>query len=183
MRIVAGKYKGVVLNTFDLDDVRPTPDKVREAVFSKIQFGIGDSRWLDLFGGTGAVGLEALSRGASSVVVADSSDNSAGLIVSNYAKCKIRPDLYRLNFIKTIERLAGSNKQFDYIYLDPPFASNYGEKAVKLIKANNLLAEGRLIIFEHLRTKDVSMCQEYYKVLDEKYYGTIAVTYLGYGEE
>ncbi len=182
MRIVAGKFKGVILNTFQLDDVRPTPDKVREAVFSKIQFDIQGSNWLDLFGGTGAVGLEALSRGANSVVVADSSDDSAKLIISNYAKCKIRPDLYRLNFIKTIERVSGLNKQFDYIYLDPPFASNYAEKAIKLIKNYNLLSPTGVIIWEHLRSKDVSSFQEYYKIIDQKYYGTIAVTFLGLWE-
>ena len=83
MRIVAGKYKGMILKTFDYDNIRPTPDKVREAIFSKLQFSITESSWLDLFGGTGAVGLEALSRGASCVVVCDDNKDSQKLISEN----------------------------------------------------------------------------------------------------
>ena len=105
MRIVAGKYRGIVLNTFDLDNIRPTTDKVREAIFSKIQFNIIDTIWLDLFGGTGACGLESLSRGAKRVVVADDNIDSIKLIEKNYAKCKIKPELLRANFIKTLAYL------------------------------------------------------------------------------
>lgn len=177
MRIVAGKYRGVILNTFDLDNVRPTTDKVREAVFSKFQFEIVDKKFLDLFGGTGAVGLEALSRGAQSVIVCDDNRDSIALINKNYAKCKIRPNLYRTNFIKTLKALGESNKKFDFIYLDPPFKTNYGQKAIRLIKQYDLLEDNGVIIFEHLKETDVSECEACYPQIDHKIYGTIAVTF------
>ena len=177
MRIVAGKFKAISLNTFDYDNIRPTPDKIREAVFSKFQFDITDSNWLDLFGGTGAVGLEALSRGASKVVVCDDNPDSIKLIIKNYDKCKIKPNLIRTNFIKTLKYLAEKNEKFDFIYLDPPFDTNYGEKSIRLIAENNLLAEKGIVIFEHLKGKDITKTKEFLDNFDNKSYGTIEVSY------
>lgn len=178
MRIVAGKYRGVLLNTFDLDNIRPTSDKVREAIFSKIQFDIQGSNWLDLFGGTGAVGLEALSRGASSVIVADDNMDSCKLIEKNYAKCKIKPDLIKSNFIKTLAYLSSKGSKFDYIFLDPPFATNFGEKSIRLIAEYNLLNEDGMIIYEHAKDNKEVILPQGFEVKDIKNYGTIAVTYI-----
>ena len=86
MRVVAGKYRGIVLNEIKSDNIRPTTDKVKEAIFSKIQFDIKDSSFLDLFAGTGGMGIEALSRGAKEVYFADNNENSIKLIKSNFAK-------------------------------------------------------------------------------------------------
>jgi len=177
MRIVAGKYKGIVLNTFDYDNIRPTTDKVREAVFSKIQFNLHDSVWLDLFGGTGAVGLEALSRGAKEVIVVDDNQNSIYLINKNYAKCKLTPTIIKKSYHKALTQLKYSGKKFDYIYIDPPFDSNYGKDAIKFIAKYQLLKDDGMIIFEHLRNND-NIEFENYNILDVKSYGTIAVTYL-----
>ena len=177
MRIVAGKYKGTILNTFDLDNVRPTTDKVREAIFSKFQFEIAGKRFLDLFGGTGAVGLEAISRGAKEVIVCDDNRDSINLITKNYTKCTLIPNLYKTNYIKTLKSLCDKNIKFDFIFLDPPFKSNFGIKAIKLIKEYDLLTDSGIIIFEHLKTHDISECQKYYKQFDNKIYGTIAVSF------
>ena len=177
LRIVAGKYRGIVLNTFELDNVRPTPDKVREAVFSKIQFHIAGSSWLDLFGGTGAVGLEAYSRGAESVVVCDDNADSIKLIEKNYAKCKMSPTLIRSNYIKALNLLSTNGKKFDFVYLDPPFASNYGVKAIKMIARLNLLSKDGVIIYEHSLDTDTSECNEVLDNFDNKKYGTIVVSY------
>ncbi len=178
MRIVAGKYKGVVLNTFDYDNIRPTTDKVREAVFSKIQFNIVDSSWLDLFGGTGAVGLEALSRRAKEVVVVDDNQDSISLITKNYQKCRIQPNLIKKGYIKALTQLKNENKKFDYIYLDPPFNTNYGLDAVKFIDKFDLLANDGVIIYEHLRETIINNELYNFEIMDTKNYGTIAVTYL-----
>ena len=178
MRIVAGKYRGIVLNTFDLDNIRPTADKVREAVFSKIQFNIIDTTWLDLFGGTGAIGLEALSRGAKSVVVADDNMESIKLIEKNYAKCKTKPTLIKTNFIKTLSYLSDKNEKFDFIFLDPPFNTNYGIKSIKLISEYDLLNDGGTIIFEHEREMKNFSLPNNMEIIDTKHYGTISVTYI-----
>ncbi len=178
MRVVAGKYKGVILKTFDYDNIRPTPDKVREAVFSKIQFEITDSIWLDLFGGTGAVGLEAISRGASRVVVADDNIGSQRLIEENYRKCKLRPVLIKMNYLKALDMLRSKGEKFDYIYLDPPFATNYGIKAIRLIHEYGLMAADGMIIYEHLRSDNIGDLGKEYNIIDTKNYGTIAVTFI-----
>jgi len=177
MRIVAGKFKAINLYTFDYENVRPTPDKIREAVFSKYQFDIMGSSWLDLFGGTGAVGLEALSRGASKVVVCDDNKDSIALINKNYTKCKVKPNLIKTNFIKALKSLADSNQKFDFIYLDPPFNTTLGEKAIKLIANYNLLNDDGVVIFEHLKGKDISSANEYMENFENKTYGTIEVSF------
>ena len=92
MRIVAGTLKGLKLNEFEADNIRPTIDRVREAVFNKIQFQVKGANVLDLFCGTGAVSLEFLSRGAS-VTSVDNNKNSIKLIKQNFAKAKLTPNL------------------------------------------------------------------------------------------
>ncbi len=181
MRIVAGRYKGIQLNTFEYDNIRPTPDKVREAVFSKIQFDIVDSVWLDLFGGTGAVGLEALSRGASKVSVCDDNKDSQKLIQENYNKCKLKADLIRTNYLKALKFLSDAKCKFDYIYLDPPFRTNYGIKAIGLIATYDLLNDDGMIIYEHLRDDIIDDLDNNYSIIDTKYYGSIAVTFIRKG--
>ena len=178
MRIVAGKYRGIVLKGFEFENIRPTPDKVREAVFSKIQFDVMNSSWLDLFGGTGAVGLEALSRGAGNVVVCDDNSDSQKLIVGNYAKCKLKPNLIKNNYLKALKLLKENDNKFDFVYLDPPFATNYGVKAIKLIAEYDMLNEDGVVIYESLKDNKIDNIDEYYELIDVKYYGTIAVTYL-----
>ena len=88
MRIIAGSLRGLVLKTFDADNIRPTLDRAREGIFNKIQFGIRDSYVLDLFGGTGAISLEFISRGASKVLTCDNNTNSINLINQNFKKAK-----------------------------------------------------------------------------------------------
>ena len=98
MRIVAGKHRGLVLEEFDADNIRPTTDRVRENIFNKIQFDVADSYVLDLFCGTGAVSLEFLSRNAKSVISVDNNSNSIKLIEKNFAKAKEKPNLISKDF-------------------------------------------------------------------------------------
>lgn len=174
MRIIAGKHKGLNLFTFEAENIRPTADRVREGIFNKLQFVIKDAKVLDLFGGTGAMGIEFLSRGAEEVIVCDNNQKSVNLIKQNYAKAKETPNLIVKDYLEALKSLKG--KKFDIIFLDPPFATGFGENAIKKINEYNLLEEDGIIVFEHSIEKEY--ISDKYEIIDNKKYGTIMVTYL-----
>lgn len=177
MRIIAGRLKGLKLNEFEYGNIRPTIDRVREAVFSKIQFRIPNAAVLDLFGGTGAVSLEFISRNAGVVYTADNNSNSTKLIKQNFDKAKLKPNLLEMDYRKALKKLKEKNHKFDIIYLDPPFDSDYAEKAIQLIAEDNLLTDNGIIVYEHLLDKKFQIPQQL-QVMDEKKYGTVIVTFL-----
>ena len=156
MRIVAGEYRGLKLNEFEYDNIRPTIDRVREAIFNKIQFKVMNSTVLDLFGGTGAVSLEFVSRGAN-VITVDNNPGSVKLIKQNFAKAKITPQLLEMDYMKALQKLHSENQVFDIIFLDPPFATNYADIALQFIASKNLLQEDGVIIYEHVFDKSISL--------------------------
>jgi len=174
MRIIAGKLRGLKLNEFDADNIRPTIDRVREAVFNKIQFRIKDALVLDLFCGTGAVSLEFVSRGAE-VTSVDNNPSSIKLIKENFKKAKIAPNLIESDFKTALKKLVAS--QFDIVFLDPPFATNYGEEAIKFLAEHNMLKSDGVIVYEHAAGKTFEIPQNF-SVVDQKKYGTIVVSYL-----
>lgn len=173
MRIIAGKHKGLILSSFEADNIRPTIDRVRENIFNKIQFDIPGACVLDLFGGTGAISLEFLSRGASRVVTVDNNINSLNLISKNFAKAHEIGEIIKDDFKSALKNLSG--QKFDFIFLDPPFASGFGSEAILLISKYNLLEDNGLIIFEH--SLDIKPEFDDFELNDYKKYGTIAVSY------
>ncbi len=154
MRIVAGRFGGVTLAALGKGDagahLRPTTDRVRESLFSILNGGrfgdpIDGARVLDLFAGTGALGLEALSRGAASVTFVENGRKALGLVRDNIAKCRaedatilIRRDATRL----------GPGTPHDLIFLDPPYGKGMGEKAMAAALAGGWVAPGALIVWE-----------------------------------
>lgn len=174
MRIIAGKHKGLNLKTFEADNIRPTADRVREGIFNKLQFVIKDSNVLDLFGGTGAMGIEFLSRGAKKVIVCDNNANSVKLIKENYAKAKEQTNLIYDDYKSSLNSLKG--EKFDIIFLDPPFATDFGEIAINMIFELSLLDDDGIIVFEHGIEKEY--LTDKFEIIDNKKYGTIMVTYL-----
>jgi len=177
MRIIAGKYRGLKLNEFEFDNIRPTIDRVRESIFNKIQFRVANSSVLDLFCGTGAVSLEFVSRGAGEVISVDNNKNSVKLIKQNFKKINLQPNLLEMDYLQALQKLKKENKKFDIIFLDPPFMTDYAEKAMKFIADNNLLSEEGIIVFEH-NEKETFILPEKFEIIDEKKYGTIKVSYL-----
>ena len=175
MRIIAGKFKGIQLNTFEYGNIRPTIDRVRENVFNKIQFRIDKSVVLDLFAGTGAISLEFISRGASKVFVCDNNKDSINLIKKNFQKCRIAPLILEGDYLEILNKL--KDTKFDIIFLDPPFECDFGEKTLEFIAKNKMLLQNGIIIYEHVVGKKFYIPQEL-KVVDERKYGTIEVTYL-----
>lgn len=176
MRVIAGKFKSLKLNSFEHDNIRPTTDMVKENVFNKIQFIIKNANFLDLFGGTGAIGIEAVSRGAN-VFVADSNKNSCKLIIENYKKIKTIPNLLEVDYNDALNYYSKKGLKFDICYIDPPYKTNFGYNAIEKIVKHNLLSEDGLIIFEHLR-EDAFKGVFGLRVVDSKNYGTITVDFL-----
>ena len=179
MRIVAGKLKGLKLNTFEYGNIRPTLDSVRESIFNKIQFGISGANFLDLFAGTGVFSIEAYSRGASVIYACDVNINSIKLINTNIKKAKIDNQINVLNkdYIDSIKFLADKNIKFDYVFLDPPFESDFGNKAINKICEYGLMSSDGVIIYEHALSTKVEIPSNF-EVFNEKKYGTIMVSYI-----
>jgi len=175
MRIVAGKFKGLSLLGFDAENIRPTTDRVRENIFNKIQFAVRDAKVLDLFGGTGAVSLEFISRGAQSVTICDNNKKSVDLINKNFAKAGLVPQLLNCDYISALNQLKES--KFDIIYLDPPYMYDYGEKSLEIIAQKDILADDGIIIYEHLQDKKYVL-DDSLEIFDERKYGTISVSFI-----
>ena len=176
MRIIAGKHKGLQLNTFDYGNIRPTIDRIRENIFNIIQFRVSGSNVLDLFGGTGAVSLEFVSRGAMSVITCDNNKDSISLIKKNFNKAKEMPNLYTGDYLANLEKL--KDNKFDFIFLDPPFDSVFGKNSLEFIAKNNMLNDNGLIIFEHLASKKINIPNDF-EIKNERKYGTITVSFIG----
>ena len=176
MRIIAGKYKGKILNSFEADNIRPTSDMVKEAICSKIQFDLPGSFVLDLFGGTGNFGFECLSRGAEKVVICDNNDKSINIIKKNNALLKESAEILQGDYNKCLKILAQKEYSFDIIFLDPPYKTTYGEQAMQQILKLGLLKPEGLLIFEHGKEK-VEYDYSGFELLSQKKYGIKMVSY------
>ncbi len=173
IRIDAGKYKGRRLQENKFDHVRPTTDKVRQALFVKLQFFVPNTRVLDLFCGTGAIGIESISRGASEVIFVDKDFRSVQMTKQNLKSLDIDAKVVKCDALKF---LSSCEKQFDLIVLDPPYKSGLYEKVLPIIFEKNLLSDEGIIVCEHDKI-DVFDFQPFV-IFDEKRYGNTMLTYL-----
>lgn len=147
MRIIGGKYRRLNLFTPSNYDIRPTTDRCKESLFNVIGYDIIDSEFLDLFAGTGSIGIEAISRDAASVTFVDNSNESISLIKQNLMKINENANVVKTSCEKF---LISTTNKFDIIFIDPPY-EKYSEKIndiVKLIIDNDLLNEDGYIIIE-----------------------------------
>ncbi len=146
MRVITGSARGMTLRTLEGDNTRPTSDKVKEAVFSAIQFELEGRRILDLFAGSGQLGIEALSRGAKNAVFVDADKNAVRIIKENLEKTKL-DSLATVAQTDSIAFLSMTDKIFDIAFLDPPYETGLLQKA--LSKIDGHIAEGGVVICEH----------------------------------
>ena len=146
MRVITGTAKGRRLITLEGEDIRPTAAKVKGAIFNSIQFDIEGRKVLDLFAGSGQLGIEALSRGAESAVFVDSDKNAVKIIKENLAKTKL-DSLASVAQTDSIAFLTMTDKIFDVAFLDPPYGKGLLQKA--LSKIGEHIAEGGIVICEH----------------------------------
>lgn len=173
MRIISGKHKGRNLLAPKTEDVRPTLDIVKQAFFTKMQFEIEGARFLDLFGGSGAIGIEALSRGAA-VTICDNNLTSINLIRSNLKLIGESCDVELVDYKKFLKT---NKKQFDIIYVDPPYEHTKAyASALKLIKENAQLSTNGTVVCESYFENRIDFSG--YNIVCQKKYGTVVLTYL-----
>ena len=177
MRIISGKYRGKKLKEFNLDSTRPTTDRVKESIFNLIQFEVLDAVVLDLFSGTGALGIEAISRGAKSTHLVDSNTNAIKIINENLKGIEGDYKVFNLDFISFLN---STNLKYDIVLLDPPYKTDYGITAIEKILELKLLNKSAIIIFETSENREFSFPPNF--EIFKKKYGTVAVYKLIYKE-
>ena len=184
MKITSGKYKYRKLEL--PKGARPTTEKVREAVFSMIMPWLEGAVVMDMFAGSGAMGLEALSRGAEHCYFSELSRPGFKVLLSNIAGCNAGEEctVYNSDYSSALERLAGLGITMDVVFMDPPYEKiEYYEDAMNMLQENSLLDEGSIVVAEHLY--DNKLSDTYCKLhrIKEKKYGSIGVDVFIYENE
>ncbi len=148
MRIIAGKHRGRELARFRGQDIRPTADRVKESLFQILSLRLVGARVLDLFCGSGALGLEALSRGAKCAVFNDISRESIALLKKNLSALGEEGEIHTQDFSACLKTVTG---KFDLIFADPPYRENFTEEILRLVAERGLLKADGLVIVESER--------------------------------
>ena len=175
MRVIAGKYKKTPIKTLEGEDItRPTKDMVKEALFSSIQI-YADTKFLDLFSGTGGIGIEALSRGAEEVVFNDINKNAVQIIKANLDKVHEERVVLNLDYQECCKKL--ENHTFDYIYCDPPYKFQAYDDLFYYINKYNLLDKKGIMIVEVRKDSDLKDDYLGIRLFKEKRYGISKLLY------
>ena len=174
MRVITGSARGRRLKELEGLETRPTTGKVKESLFSIIQFDIEGRRVLDLFAGTGQLGIEALSRGAASAVFVDTRRDALRVIGENLKICGLEDRAA----VKSGDALAylRSGEKFDLIFLDPPYQSDLLEKSLEMIAAFDICREHGMILAESRVDKTLPLLAAPYRIYREYRYGKIKLT-------
>ncbi len=163
MRIIAGKAKGTKLYTLEGENTRPTLDRVKESLFNIIQNEVQDAVFLDMFSGSGAIGLEAVSRGAKKAILCDKSKEACMIIKKNIEKTHALEniELYQADFKEVLKNKI--HEKLDIVFLDPPYKTDFAIEAIKIIVEKDLLNQNAMIIIE---TDDSNRILEDLKYID-----------------
>lgn len=179
MRIIAGSLRGFNIEAPKGDNTRPTLDRVREALFSILTLELLNARVLDLFSGSGAFSIEAISRGAKTALLNDLSNDAIKAIINNIKLTKLEKyvKISKKDYKKCIKNLFKTEEKYDIIFLDPPYMSNFGEEAIKQLSEFDLLSEDGIIVFEtdirHEFPREIGN----FKVTNEKSYGRVVLSF------
>lgn len=173
MRVITGTARGRVLKTPDGLDVRPTVSKVKEGIFSALQFEIEGRRVLDLFAGSGQLGIESLSRGAKCATFVDSSAKSLSCINDNITACGLNANA-KVVSSDSIAFLSRCTDVFDIAFLDPPYKHGLIDKAMPLLE--NVMSEFGIIVCEHASDEPLSDVYGSFKLKKDYRYGTVTVS-------
>ena len=176
MKVISGKLKGRIIEGYTIDGTRPTMDRVKESVFGSIQTHIKDSIVLDLFAGSGQLGIEAISNGSKLCYFIDNNPEVIKVLKSNINKFNINSEskIILSDWKKFLNEAKEKELKFDIIFIDPPYDYHVYEKIMEKVSTYNLLNEGGLIILEHanLNLKDT---YDNLKLLKSKKYGNKTV--------
>ena len=180
MRIISGTARGTKLFTLTGDNTRPTLDRVKESLFNIINKKIYEAKALDLFAGSGAIGLEFASRGAEKVVLCDNSKEAINIINKNIEKTHLKEkvELIKSDAIIVLEKL--KNEKYDIIFLDPPYNSQLIEKTVEIVFSQDMLStDGTLIVETDDEERILKEIEKYKKnIYDTRSYGRVKLIFL-----
>ena len=179
MRVISGIRRGLKLDSLDGLDTRPTLDRVKESIFSMIFEIPGGARVLDLFAGSGGMGIEALSRGSEFAVFVDRNAAACNVVRANLKKCgfESKASVINSDCFRYLENAGKSGERFDIIFLDPPYALGLLDDTLKKIHDLELLNQDGIVVVEFDDNTDVDIRN--YKLLKSKRYGRVCVNILG----
>jgi 16S rRNA (guanine966-N2)-methyltransferase len=184
LRIIAGTYKGLRLDGPKGKRLRPTADRVREAIFNILGYDLSELWVLDLFAGTGAMGLEALSRGAAFVVMVEQHPAAIRLIGRNLAGCG-NPEnvrVHKLDLRRGLKRLTDQNYSFDLVFLDPPYGRGLTQRCLEQLGTGKLLNEAATVVSEHSSDENLTSIYGCLHRQTMRVYGTTGVSFYSRGE-
>lgn len=180
MRIITGTAKGFRLKTPKGLHTRPTADRVKESIFNILGKRLQDARVLDLFSGTGNLGLEAISRGASKAVLVDQVTASLIEDNANHTRLADKTKILRMDVYRVLEQYIQDNQQFDLIFCDPPYNEGHGLKVLSRIDKSALLAEKGVFILEHSRHELITSNLDRLEMVRSEKYGETVVSFYQY---
>lgn len=183
MRIIAGKAKGRRLATPKTKEIRPVLDQVKESIFN-ILFSIEGLEVLDVFAGTGSIGLEAVSRGAKRAVFVDKSREAVGIIKENIKRCRFEKEtkIIPKDVRTALPKLAEKGDKFDLIFVDPPYLKDLVVQTINKIHRLELLTDSGTIITEHHPKEPIEGLVEGLTISDQRKYGQTTVTFVQHSE-
>ncbi len=156
MRVISGTARGTRLVSPGAANIRPTLDQIKESFFNQVGPGLEGKTFLDLFAGSGSIGVEALSRGAATVVFVEPNAKSRRVLLQNLAKCKMmndeesaRWDLLQSSAQASLQTLKNRGLRFDMVYIDPPFSENLYEPTLRKLAASGILHRDAVVVVEH----------------------------------
>ncbi len=179
MRVISGKCRGTRLVSPEGITTRPTIDRIKETLFNMIAFDMPECMFLDLFSGSGAIGIESLSRGAKLVVFVEKDKHALAALRTNLNKTKLQDAaaIYEMDVLSALDKLIAKSQRFDIIFLDPPYAMKNVENILEKIVANELLNEEGYIILER-STNTLVFLPQNLVLWKEKVYKTTTLSFL-----
>lgn len=175
MRVIAGSAKSIKLKTIDGLETRPTTDRIKETLFNIIQNDIMDCKFLDLFSGSGAIGIEALSRGASFATFVDNNKEAVKCIKYNLSFTSLieKAQVMESSVLNAISLLSNKGNLYDVVFIDPPYNNDFEKEVLIKLKDSDIIDDYSLIIIEASKETNFSYMQEIgYKIIKEKIYKT-----------
>ncbi len=182
LRIIAGDLKGRKLRSVHGTKTRPTANRTREAIFNILSSQISGSRVLDLFAGTGACGIEALSRKADSVVFIDRDNDAISVLQSNIKKLSLEKQtkIIQWDLLKNLNCLHSYKAAFDLVFMDPPYKMHMIDPTLRNLHLSQSLASGAQIVVEHFHQESILTNRLPYEIASQRKYGKTLVTFLDY---
>lgn len=175
MRVIAGKAKRIPLDAPKGLATRPTTDRIKETLFNMINYELPDCRFLDLFSGSGAIGIEALSRGCKSAVFVEQDREALACIASNLKRTRLEGDakVLAMEAAGALQYLKAAGEPFDIIFMDPPYRQGYGERVLRLLSESPVCTEATTVILEEALETETGFVGECgFELLREKRYKT-----------